>query len=149
MRQSERRRLVPVEDLTSDLNSEADFNMSSASQRNVNRNQVLVQKNNNNVQLNLNANSGADSDIKTPDFDEAFQVNAIKIKSMLSVTPILDVHIYLLMLAIDKLYFGKVNQMILLSFYIQALRFNSFKCYLLFQKSAKLNCILACYINSC
>lgn len=96
MRQSERRRLVPVEDLTSDLNSEADFNMSSASQRNVNRNQVLVQNNNNNnIQLNLNANSGTDSDIKTPDFDEAFQVNAIKIRSMLSVTPSRCVYLFI------------------------------------------------------
>ncbi len=79
MRQSERRRLAPVVDLTSDLNSEADFNMSS-SQKTNNTNGKHALK-----QLNLNANhsSGTDSDIKTPDFDEAFQVK--EIISMLNV----------------------------------------------------------------
>lgn len=78
MRQSERRRLAPVVDLTSDLNSEADFNMSSSHRNNHGNNQMSKQNKNGNMQLNLKANSGTDSDIKTPDFDEAFQVNAIK-----------------------------------------------------------------------
>lgn len=90
MRQSERRRLVPVEDLTSDLNSETDFNHSTCSIASSARNKN-VQKplsNRNTMQLDLKSDSNynnrrADSsdDIKTPDFDDAFQVNINKQKN--------------------------------------------------------------------
>ena len=89
MRQSERRRLVPVEDLTSDLNSETDFNHSTCSigssvrHRHNNNNTDKTRTNMNNssnargMQLDLKGGqSNCHEDIKTPDFDvdEAFQV---------------------------------------------------------------------------
>lgn len=92
MRQSERRRLVPVEDLTSDLNSETDFNHSTCSIASSARNRHVpsVQKplsNRNTMQLDLksdiNYNRRADSsdEIKTPDFDDAFQVTKLSVNS--------------------------------------------------------------------
>lgn len=89
MRQSERRRLVPVEDLTSDLNSETDFNHSvssiSSSVRNHNnrkRQTPITNNNRSNMRLDVKTDEHAScDDIKTPDFDvdSAFQVTNILI----------------------------------------------------------------------
>ena len=100
MRQSERRRLKPTVDLTSDLNSDADFksnlsnSSSSSSSARIRHNNEQGPKANDmmnrraNMQIDLSqthaeAHSGGqqshqDDDIKTPDFDidYAFQVSS-------------------------------------------------------------------------
>ena len=73
MRQSERRRLAPVEDLTSDLNSETDFNHSTASISSSVRNRPNKLKSGSSSN-NVTSNSSSDAS-KSQDFDKAFQVN--------------------------------------------------------------------------
>ena len=88
MRQSERRRLKPAEDLTSDLNSETDFNTSVSSSVRQHQTSANMKFNRGNMQINLTndhqnglnqrqSNQSFDDDIKTPDFDAnyAFQVS--------------------------------------------------------------------------
>ena len=72
---------MPTEDLTSDLNSEADFN--SVKQRNKNnkkmdRSSMQIDLNGDSHNNNNNNNINTEDDIKTPDFevDYAFQVNS-------------------------------------------------------------------------
>ena len=74
MRQSERRRLKPAEDLISDLNSDADFNSKSAPTNKTSTNkrtrmQIDLNKSNNHRQQE----SIDEYDIKTPDLDNEFR----------------------------------------------------------------------------
>lgn len=79
MRQSERRRVIPTQDLTSDLNSERDFstnNDSFVSYGNVTKSNRSSMK----FDFNEKKNSKFQEDeIKTPDFDHnfIFQVNLL------------------------------------------------------------------------
>jgi len=82
MRQSERRRLAPVEDLTSDLNSETDFNhsMTSISSSIKNKSNKLKSTSSSN---NVKSYSNSDAS-KSQDFDRAFQVKIVILKDCFS-----------------------------------------------------------------